>query len=85
MSETRRRRRPLPPEIPSQFLRVYCPACSEVQWGYGRERNLYGTTVRSHTRWEPGGEKTAALLPGEPLRPVLCRGGKVDLVKDRAP
>lgn len=80
-----RRRRPLPQEVPSQNIRVYCATCGEVQWGCGRDRNLYGTTVRTHTRWEPGGEKAGALLPGEPLRPILCPGGEVDLIKDRAP
>ncbi|MGW6790004.1 hypothetical protein [Streptomyces chartreusis] len=88
MSETqiRRRRRALPPEIPEQKIRVYCPVCGHVKWGFGGHRKLFGTTVEPHWVWVPvdvPGENSNSF--GEELKPKLCAGGTVDLEKDRAP
>jgi hypothetical protein len=85
-AQSRRRRRVLPPEPPSQYIRVYCPACGEVQWGYDGHRNLYGTTVRTHSTWAlADGPQKNPYAASEPLRLTLCDGGEVDLEKDRAP
>lgn len=83
MSGTRKRQKP---RAPAQKLRAYCPACGEVQWGYGRDRTLYGDRVHSHFVWALADEDTRErFIRTESLKVVLCDGGKVDLEKDRAP
>lgn len=83
MSQTRRRKRT--PAVPEQKVRVYCPSCFEVQSGYGYWRALYGSTVHPHYRQTAAARQSEAGDLGEPVTSVLCKGGDVDLVKDRAP
>lgn len=86
MSEAQTRRRALPPQVPSQNIRVYCKSCGEVQWGFGNHRGLYGNTVRYHWIWTVSDRPSRECrIPGEPLTEQLCPGGEVDLEKDRAP
>ncbi len=87
MTATVRRRRPQPVAAPAcRDKRFYCPACGMVRPDLGVEPDGDEYAIRKHYINRPGPWPKGTRLPiGEPLAKETCRGGAIDLVKDRAP